>query len=298
MQRFVGILILSIFLTVSAAIATPAKHKGENPPPPPPPPPPVVPISTYVNNYQEFFPGCEEHTLLINEIVTEYSDRSTSTDRLYSVVDMNGYTILTNATAVEHLYKGYNHYFLVRINGNYQIIDAYGRMVTPEGYVTATLVEPDRIKVSKNLSFLKVGYGILDADGQVIVPVKYQSISPGKFNNGLYITKLNGYYGLINLDNKVFLNNEYDNIKEFQSVYLLKKEGKYGLVSFYGDLILDAKYDKISKLGEYITVKKGNLWAAYDSYGRTLTPFKYKKFKLDRNSLIGDNGVSNVVIAK
>jgi len=297
MKKFVGILILCMMLTGSSVLAHPPRHHDDYPPPPPPPPP-VVPVSTYVNNYQELFPGCDEHTLLINEVITEYSDRTTSSSRIYSVVDANGYTILANADYVEHLYKGYDHYFLVRLNGKYQIVDAYGRIVTPEGYISARIIAPDRIRVSKNLSFFKVGYGILDSAGNVIVPVKYQAITKGNFNNGLYITKLNGYRGLIDLNNRIFLNDDYDSITEFASTYRTKKKGKYGLVDLYGKIILEAEYDKITKTGDYITVKKGNLWAAYDSYGRNLAPFRYKKIKLDRNTLVGETRTSCEIIAK
>lgn len=296
MKKFVGILALFIFLSCGSVDARP--HDRHRDCPPPPPPPPVVPVSSYVNSYQEMFPDCNEHILLINEIVTEYSDRSTSVNRIYSVVDNQGYTVLTNASSVEHLYKDYDHYFLAKINGSYQIIDSYGAMTTPERYVTAYALEPDRIKVSKNLSFLKAGYGVIDYAGNEIVPVKYQAINAGKFNNGLYITKLNGYWGLLNLNNYIFLRNEYDSIKEFQHAYLLKKQGRYGLADYYGKIILDAKYDKIEKVGDYITVKNGNLWAAYDSYGRNIAPFRYKKIKLERNMLVGKTETSSVVIAK
>ena len=267
--------------------------------PPPPPPPPVVPVATYVNNYQEYFPGCEEHTLLINEVVTEYSDYTTSSARIYSVMDSNGFIILANADYIEHLYKGSEHYFLARIDRNYQIINTYGKITSPQGYTTAVFLTDDRIKVGKNLSFLKAGYGIIDYSGKEIVPVKYQSIKAGDFNNGLYVTKLNGYYGLLDLNNHIYLRNEYDSIKEIHSAYLLKKEGKYGLADSSGNLILEAKYDKIKKLGDYIIVKDDNkLWAAYDGEGNCLAPFKYKKIKLDRNTLVGHTKDSKETIAK
>lgn len=260
---------------------------------------PVVPISTYTNTYQEFFPGCDKHILKVNELVTEYSNRTSSSYRWYSVVDKNGFVIFANADYIEHLDKDGKHYFLVKANGKTKIIDDRGGMTSAQEYVSAVPIAYDRIKVSKNVSLVKTHLGVIDYSGKEIIPLKYQQIDAGSFNNGLYITKLNGYFGLINLDNHSLLRNEYDEIKEFLYVYKLKKEGKYGLADMSGNLVLEANYDKIDVLGDYIIVKnKNNLWAAYDSYGRILAPFRYKKIKLERNTLVGINGKNREILAK
>ena len=299
MKKFVGIIALCLFLMGSVAMAKPSHggHHHDNPPPPPPPPPPV-PVSSYVNSYQESFPDCDEHTLLINEMVTEYSDNTTTVNRLYSVVDNSGHSILMNATEVQHLFKDYDHYFLAKINGSYLVIDSYGQQTSPDRYVTATPLEPDRIKVSKNLSFLKVGYGVIDYAGNEVIPVKYQSFKNGKFNNGVYITKMNGYWGLVSLDTGVLLHNEYDSIKGIHYAYKLKKQGRFGLANYAGQVVLPTQYDKVDDVGDFIAVKKGNYWAAYDAYGRSLTPFKYKKIKMDRNTLIGETDRGSEMIAR
>ncbi len=260
---------------------------------------PIIPISTYTNQYQEFFPGCDEHILQINELVTEYSNRTSSSYRWYSVVDKNGFVIFSNADYIEHLDKDGKHYFLVKANGKTKIINDKGIMASPQEYSSAVPLAYDRIKVSKNVSMMKTVFGVIDYSGKEIIPLKYQQLNFGNFNNGIFISKLNGYFGLVNLDNYSFLRNEYDSIKEYKYVYLLKKEGKYGIADMSGNLVLEANYEKVDTLGEYIIVKnKNDLWAAYDEYGKVLAPFRYKKIKLERNTLIGINGRNREVLAR
>jgi len=291
-----GLLILLFLVLSLPAIAHPPdKHHDD----PPPPPPPVVPVATYTNDYQAQFEGCDRHFMLVHEITTQYSDNTTSVARTYSVIDNNGYTLVSNASAVEHLDNDFEHYFLICSGGHYGIIDSYGVLTTTEYYNTAVMLDYNRIKVSKNLSFMKVGYGVIDYSGKEVIPVKYQAINSGKLNNGIYKTKLNGYWGLITLDNTVVARNENDSIKELLYTYKVKKEGKFGLIGMNGQKILDTTYDKIDTLGSsYIIVKKGNLWAAYDAYGNNLAPFRYKKIKLERNVLKGDTGRITETIAR
>lgn len=285
-------LILAILLFTSPVWAYPPPCDREVPPPPPPPPP-IVPIATYSTQYQEPFDGCEEHYLLITEFTTEYSDNTTSTSRLYSVVNREGYTLFENAKSVIHLNEDNKHYFLIFSNGRYEIINSDGATTNEETYTSAKIVAYDRILASKNLSTFKTGYGIIDYSGKIIIPLKYQAINYGKFNNGLYMTKLNGYWGLINLDNEIFTKNENDSIKELLSTYRLKKAGKYGLLGFDGQKILDTQYDSIDTFGsEYLLVKSGKKYALYDAYGNALSTFRYKKIKMDRNTIIGYTGIT------
>lgn len=285
-------LIFSLLVVSSPVLAHPPAPPCDAPPPPPPPPP-IVPVATYSTQYQQPFDGCEEHYLLITEITTEYSDNTASTSRLYSVVNKDGAMLVENVKSVEHLNNDYEHYFLIYANGRYEIIDSYGAMTSPELFTSAKMAAYDRIIVSKSLSAFKTGYGVVDYSGKVIVPLKYQTMNYGKFNNGLYMTKLNGYWGLSSLDNEIFAKNENDSIKEFLSTYRLKKEGKFGLLGFDGHKILDTIYDSIDTLGsEYIVVKSGKKYALYDAYGNSLSPFRYKKIKMERNSVVGNTGIT------
>lgn len=295
MKKFTKILLLFAFCVVlTPASAHPPDEEKDTPPPPP-----VVPVATYINDYQQPFEGCNTHYLIIRELTTEYSDSSSSVTRTYSVTDNSGNTIVDNVKSVEHLDNDYQHYFLICTGSRYGIIDSYGVLVSPERYTTAVILDYNRIKVSKNISVFKTGYGVLDYSGQIVIPVQYQVLKASAFNNGIYKTKLNGYWGLITLDNTIVAENENDSVKELLYTYKVKKEGKYGLFAADGQKILDTRYDKIDNLGSnYIIVKKGNLWAAYDPYGNSLSPFKYKKIKLERNVLKGYTGRITETIAK
>lgn len=298
MKKILGLVFAVLFcVNITPVMAHQHHHDGDGRVPPPPPPPPVV-VGTYVREYRQLFPDCNKHVLLTTETTTEYSDNTSTVSNRYSVLDSRGYVIISNVGSVVHLDDDYEHYFLVYADGHYMVIDSSGVMTSSNYYTTATILEPGRIRVSNNISLLKVEYGIIDYAGNVVVPLKYQAINSGNLNNGLYMTKLNGFWGLMDLDNNVYIRNENDSIKIILAAYKIKKDGKWGLVNINGQKVLDTKYDKIDTKGDFIIVKQDNLWAAFDAYGNQITAFKYKKIKLDRNSLIGDTGYKLETIAK
>ncbi len=277
-----------IFLSLMIGLTSPvfAHHEPSHNPPPPPPPPPVVPVSTSTVEYEEAIPDCMEHYLYVTEVSTTYSDNTVSTARSYSVYNADGSVLVSNCRNAQHLTNYNGHYFIIN---NKDLIDSYGYNVTKESYVSLYVIAPDRIMASKNLSFLKAGYGVIDFSGNEIIPVKYQSIKTGKFNNGIYTTKLNGYYGLTDLNNTAYLKNEYDSIKELHYTYLIKKDNRYGLVNANGKMVLSATYNKIKKCGEYIIYEQNGKWGALDANGNILAYPQYKKIELNRNVLVGIN---------
>ena len=108
-----------------------------------------------------------------------------------------------------------------------------------------------------------------------------------KVSPNLYLTKLTGYYGLMNIRCEVLIKNEYEKIRPLYDTFVLKKYGKYGLVDINGKVILDAENDKIKKLGEYILVKKDGLYQVYSANGDLLSDKFYKKVRIERNVLQG-----------
>lgn len=71
-------------------------------------------------------------------------------------------------------------------------------------------------------------------------------------SNVLRVQK-DGKYGLVNLDGKVLLNTEYDEITSLEGVqnsFKIKKDGKFGIANSEGKIILENKYSDITILGK------------------------------------------------
>lgn len=251
----------------------------------PPPPPPEHEVVTTETQYDTPISGCNRHYLGVHEITTTYSPNDVRVTRLYTVYNADGSVIISNCKNAQHLIKDSNHYFLINNN---KIIDEAGNSVTGQTYASAYIIAADRIKVSKNISFMKSGQGIIDFGGKEVVPVIYQQIKQSKINNNLYITKKDGYYGLLDLNNNILLKNEYDNVKELQNTYILKKYSLYGLADINGNVILPADNEKIERLGgEYIKVKKYGKWGIFDRNGNRITSTIYQDVKIQRDTIYG-----------
>ena len=126
-------------------------------------------------------------------------------------------------------------------------------------------------------------YGVIDLQENTIVPIKYKSFK--KVGVNLYLTNLNGYYGILDHNNTILVKNDYDKIEPLFDTFLLKKQWKYGLLDINAKLILEPIYDSIKSLGEYIIVKNNGLYSVLDSSGKQLSSSKYKSIKLKRNVL-------------
>ena len=223
---------------------------------------------------------CTKHSLIAQTTIYYYSDGTRRSYTKYSILNSDGTTIAQNCSEVKHVLYNKKHYFLIKQNGSFKILDDNGDQVSKRKYTKMKEISSNKILVQADKK-----YGIIDLADNVIVPIKYSSIE--QINGDLFITKLNGYYGVINSSNKIYLKNEYDKIKSLYDTYVFKKKGKFGLLDIYGNLILKCENDSIKKLGEYIIVEKDNIYQAYNSQGELINQEKYNKIKLDRNSLYG-----------
>ena len=229
---------------------------------------------------EEKFANCDKHVLLTETTTNYYSDGTKRIYKYYTVFNADGTTLISSATDIKHLIYKDNHYFLIRKNKNYKIVNDNGIEISHKKYTSITEIAPNKLLVKYEKK-----YGIIDLTEKIIVPIKYKKFED--IGNNLYLTNLNGYFGMMDISNNILIKNEYDNIKPIHNSFLLKKYGKYGLVNSFGKIILPAEYDKIKKLGEYIIVKKDKYFGILDADANWIDETKYKKIKLDRNILYG-----------
>lgn len=259
------------------------------PPPPPHRRPPYYHSSYSSNVYivgrevipnTHTFQGCNEHSATSETIVSHYSNGTSRSYTYYTVYGANGTVLATDCTDVKHIIYDGIHYLLLRKNGKYGIYSHDGVLLSNRNYTSMTEIAPNRLLVRANKL-----YGIIDLAENTIVSIKYKELK--SVGHDLYISKLNGYYGMLNSSNVVFFAPEYDKITPLYDTFVLKKYSKYGLADAQGQLILSPIYDKIKKQGEFIVVKKDNLWGAFSSDGNALSQIKYEKIRINRNHLEG-----------
>lgn len=226
------------------------------------------------------FADCNEHSATSETFVSYYSNGTSNSYTYYTVLDAKGNVLATDCTDVKHTIYDNVHYLLLRKGGKYGIYSHDGQLISNRSYTTMYEIAPNRLLVKANKM-----YGVVDLLENTVVPIKYKEFkSVGK---DLYITKLNGYYGMVNSSNYMFFPPEYDKITQLYDTFVLKQYGKYGLADAYGRLILEPVYDKIKKQGEYIVVKKDKRWGVFDSSGRMLSEVGYEKIRINRNHLEG-----------
>ena len=241
---------------------------------------PTYLIRSDYSESEQAFKDCNDHYLITKTTVNYYSNGTRRIYNSYSVYNSNGTVIIPAASDIKHSLYQNKHYFLVRLNGKYQIMDSNGNLLSKRNYTKMKEISPNRLLVKVDKKF-----GIIDLGENKIVPIKYKKFEP--VSSDLFITKLNGYYGMVDSSNNILLKNEYDKIKRTYDTYILKRDGEFGLADINGKIILPANNDKIKKLGEYILVEKDNFYDVYDSDGNKLNKIPYKKIRLERNVLEG-----------
>lgn len=231
------------------------------------------------DNFEEeqAFKNCSKHTLLTQGTTNYYSNGAVRTYYSYTILNQDKTPLISDCSDVKHIVQDKKHYFLVKQNKYYKIINDEGFELTKRKYLKMNEIAPNKILVSVDKK-----YGVIDIFENVIVPIKYQKFE--QLSSNLFKTKLNGYWGLVDNSNNILLKNEFDKIELLYDTYIAKKGDKYTFLDLAGKTIL-TDLDKIKKMGEYILVKKDKLYGVFDSMGNQKTEIKYSKIKLERNNL-------------
>lgn len=243
---------------------------------------PVYLVNKESHTEKHNFQNCDKHYVMTETTIYHYSD---GTRRVYTnstIYNSDGTPIVENCQMANHVILENKHYFIVRKNRVGQILDETGTALSERKYSYIEVLQPNRLLVG-----LDKKYGIIDISENIIVPIKYQKFTDVGY--GLFVTRLNGYYGILDINNNQLVDNDCERIKPLYDTYVLKKYGKYGLVSKEGKLLLEPAHDKIKKLGEYILVRDNNLYSVLDMCGNSIDDNKYKKVRLERNTLQGMN---------
>ena len=108
-------------------------------------------------------------------------------------------------------------------------------------------------------------YGLIDFQGQEILPCEYDEISPMSGIENVIKIKKEEKYGVIDSKGNTILKTDYISIeplgtKNISNYIIQTEEGKYGIASHSDNIILDAIYDGIQQAHRnnmYVVIKEG-----------------------------------------
>ena len=170
---------------------------------------------------------------------------------------------------------------------NEEILLGYDKIEVIDNYDSKQNIwyENNVLRVSKNGK-----YGIINYEGQEILPCEYEEITALKGVKANFIVKKDGNVGLINEVGQTIVNTEYKDVialkDEYKSEYIIvNTENKYGLISTSGATLIEAKYDEVKYIGSshLFAVKEADTWKLFDT---------------EVNEIVIEDGYKDIVEAK
>lgn len=165
-------------------------------------------------------------------------------------------------------------------DGKHGLVDAYMREVVPcqsTKYVETTWDADNICRVSTSS-----GNGIMDAKGNFIIPIQYNTMEKAGTN---YIVSKNGNMGLIDASGKIKIPLQFTNMKKSNSgEFFCKDKNGWGIYTSSFDELYPCQFQNIT-LGtingrRYLTVQNNGLWGALDfENGSSLLPVRYEEIK-------------------
>lgn len=180
------------------------------------------------------------------------------------------------------------------------LVNHYESAILNYGYVELSKEYPNNKSILNDILVVKNQkdkYGAIKVDGNVLLEPKYDEILyQYEFQN--FIVKSNDKYGIIDSNGQIkipIIYNSLDILDRKSELYIVKNErNKYGVVDKNGNVKINIENDEIgidiTKFKEnnikskyilvdnLIPVKKDKLWALYDKEGNKITEYEYDSF--------------------
>ncbi|WP_294229179.1 WG repeat-containing protein [uncultured Chryseobacterium sp.] len=129
---------------------------------------------------------------------------------------------------------------------------------------------------------------LIDINNKVILN-GYDSIMPVYYDHNKLIVSRNKKFGIINVDKKIFLPVEYDEISNWveygpEKRHFIRKKGKYGLIEYETfKTVIPPVYDRMEQRGDIIFVTKGGKAGILDIDNKELCHFIFDEIKPHRS---------------
>ena len=198
---------------------------------------------------------------------------------LWGLINTNGDQILQpNYSDIKTFYFGSRDFFEVKSNGYWGIVDSNGVQIVPTQYQYISKLNDSYLSVKQNNQ-----YGVYSVyEGKEIITTKYDGIT---MLEPWIMAKQNGGWGLIDAEENVIVPFKYDDIKKLNNSYFaVKNYNAWGTVSSKtGKEVIAPKYDKIEygRLN-YLKVKLNGKWGAVDYTGKLVVPIVKGPFEINK----------------
>lgn len=216
------------------------------------------------------------------------------------------------------LYKEYEYFALYSAN-KWGVINNTGEIVIQPSY-QEMIVIPDKTKdificmynINEETGEYKTkvinskNEEILTEYEQVEIIENVDNNNNIMFAKNVLKIKKDGKYGLIDLNGKVILPSEYEQItalKGIENSLIIIKDGKKGLVNEKGSIIIEPQYKEITNLGEtykegYITIDEQGKYGVISTTKQQILENKYDNIKaiyLNNHYLVTENGQEKLI---
>lgn len=133
-------------------------------------------------------------------------------------------------------------------------------------------------------------YGIIDFNGQEILPCEYDEITALESVTNNFIVKKDNKVGLVNEQGQTIIKPEYKNILTLEEGYkneyiIVNEDNQYGLISTTGTVLIEPQYEAVKYL------KNSNLFAVKESG-------QWKLINTEDGTILIDDGYEDMVEAK
>ncbi|MBR3134198.1 MAG: WG repeat-containing protein [Clostridia bacterium] len=217
------------------------------------------------------------------------------------VFDTNGNKLDTKNSS--HLKVSKNYSIIIDENNYYNIEDSSNNILLKDQYVYIEYFTNDLF-----IATIDNNSGVINSNGNVVIPLKYSSIqkidgtevlqatlldnnkvdlinASGELISGLengVIDKTDKYIKLISKNNVKYFDysgNEksYQDIVPNNKIYASNKDGKWGFVDNKGNVVVNYEYDMVTEQnGNTAGIKKDGLWGVIDTSGKIVLNPTYK----------------------
>lgn len=204
--------------------------------------------------------NCDKHQIEKQTTITYYSNSSPTTIHRYAAYDDYGNMIIDNCISIEHVVYKNKCFFIIKFYDNKIFsLNSKAAIISDNNNFEINKKYNLLIKTYDNRYIAKLDgkYGLIDIEENQIAPFMYDAID--KLCVGLYKTKINGMYGVMDSNGKIILNCQYDTVKKLGSNhYQIKQNKKWGILSNDGKIIAPVIYKDVKISKNILYVKDNN----------------------------------------
>lgn len=221
-----------------------------------------------------------------SQVLTQYTDKY---GKIGFINPLNDTVVKAQFDYVQYNYFGHKElpYCVVGKEKKYGILDKTGKLILNLNYD-----EISRTWEKDLLAVKSAGkYGIFSLKTKHVEIREKYTYAP-QFVHDVSAVHENGKYGLLGANLKIILPPRYDSISPIsKKVILFGQSGKFGYLNLKGEVIIPAIYDKIEndryQMEDRIRVKIGEKWGIIDPKGKKITELIYDEIQPYSSGLAG-----------